>query len=173
MQLSSGCFKRKSQAEFDEEQEHLKEAHAQEPLSQSSYAHTEQSFCLLGLVSQGQIDSDDITFLDEIVHLGKLAAQLLLLVIVQVLVVKVQNLFALKRLHNSLMSAQTARECRLTPDLSQIDVKITTDFHHQRCGKDHTSKPTQANSRQLGKKTPRQTDDWHCRYVISCANHQT
>lgn len=46
---------------------------------------------LLGLVCERQVDSDDIALLDEVIHLSKLASQLLLLVLAQVLVVKVQH----------------------------------------------------------------------------------
>lgn len=53
-------------------------------------------FCVLGLVCERQVDGDDITLLDEIIHLSKLAAQLLLLVFIQVLVVKVQHLRTVK-----------------------------------------------------------------------------
>ena len=54
---------------------------------------------LLGLVSKRQVDGDDVTLLDEILHLSKLAAQLLLCLVIQVLVVKVQQLLQLKWLH--------------------------------------------------------------------------
>ena len=46
---------------------------------------------LLGLVCERQVDRDNITLLDEVIHLSELASQLLLLVLTQVLVVKVQH----------------------------------------------------------------------------------
>jgi len=54
--------------------------------------------CSLGLVCQREVDGDNVTFLDEVIKLSKAAAQLLLLWLIQMLVVKVQHLLASKAL---------------------------------------------------------------------------
>ena len=54
---------------------------------------------LLGFVCERQIDSDDVTLLDEVIHLSEFATQLLLPVLIQVFVIKVQHLCTVKWLH--------------------------------------------------------------------------
>ena len=54
---------------------------------------------LLGFVCERQVDCDDITFLDEIIHLSKFTTQLFLPVLIQVFVIEVQHLCTIKWLH--------------------------------------------------------------------------
>ena len=64
---------------------------------------------LLGLVCEGEVDGYNITLLDEVIHLSKGAVQLLLLVLIQLIVVKIQHLLAAEALQH-ISSAVSHRD---------------------------------------------------------------